>query len=453
MKKISVIGLGYVGLPMFSILSNVKKNKSYLYEVHGIEKNNKIGDFIKYCFKNKKIWINDSSDKTFIKYLKNSFNRSGTYIRTDFEKLSQSDIIIVSINFEIKNSLDETFLNLKKLSKDIAQNVKRKALVIFESTLPPGTSDRIILPIFKNILKKRNLKIKDIYFSYSFERVMPGENYIKSITENHRCYSGINKESKEKCKNFLKTFINIKKFKLYELKSITECEATKILENSYRAINISLIDEWTKISNFLKIDVFNMVNAIKLRKTHSNIMRPGIGVGGYCLTKDPNFINYSLKNLYKKKFSFPIISSAMKVNFAMVKTSFNYIKNKLKFLKNKKILICGLSYKSDTSDTRYSSSLELIKILKKNGSIISVLDPYINNMPKKNFNNLKIVNRLNGENYKAIIFCTPHKQFKKIKIKNIKKNVKIFDLDYCLTQKQIKNFKKKNFEINILGSY
>ena len=453
MKKISVIGLGYIGLPMFSILSNVKKNKSYTYEVHGIENNDKIGNYIKHCFKNKKAWANNSSDKTFLKYLKNSFNRSNVFIRTDFKKLSQSDVVIVSINFDLKNNLNKTFLNLKKVSKNIAKNIKKKALVIFESTLPPGTSDRIILPIFKEVLKKRNLKIQDIYFSYSFERVMPGENYIKSITENHRCYSGINKASKEKCKSFLKTFINFKKFKLYELKSITECEATKILENSYRAINISLTDEWTKISNFLKIDLFNMINAIKLRKTHSNIMRPGIGVGGYCLTKDPYFINYSLKNLYKKKFTFPIISTAMKVNSSMVKTSFNYIKNKLKSLKSKKILICGLSYKADTSDIRCSASVELTKILKKNGSIISILEPYTSRLVKKKFENLKIMNRLNQENYDAIIFCTPHKQFKKIKTKEIKKNTKIFDLDYCLTQNQIKNFKRKNFDLNILGSY
>ena len=104
MKKISVIGLGYIGLPMFSILSNVKKNKSYTYEVHGIEKNDKIGNYIKHCFKNKKAWANNSSDKTFLKYLKNSFNRSNTSIRTDFKKLSQSDVVIVSINFELKKN-------------------------------------------------------------------------------------------------------------------------------------------------------------------------------------------------------------------------------------------------------------------------------------------------------------------------------------------------------------
>ena len=97
MKKVSIIGLGYVGLPTFAVLSNVKKNQSYIYEVSGIEKNNQKGNYIKDCFENKKPWIN-SSDKTFSKYLKNAFNRSDVFITTDFKKLNQSDIIIVSVN-------------------------------------------------------------------------------------------------------------------------------------------------------------------------------------------------------------------------------------------------------------------------------------------------------------------------------------------------------------------
>ena len=97
----------------------------------------------------------------------------------------------------------------------------------------------------------------------------------------------MNTASKKKCSNFLKTFINSKKYKLTEFNNLTECEASKILENSYRAINIAFIDEWTKFAPKLKIDLLKIINAIKLRPTHSNLMKPGIGVGGYCLTKTP----------------------------------------------------------------------------------------------------------------------------------------------------------------------
>ena len=173
----------------------------------------------------------------------------------------------------------------------------------------------------------------------------------------------MNIKSKKKCFNFLKTFINTKKYKLTEFNNLTECETSKILENSYRAINIAFIDEWTRVASKLDIDLLKIINAIKSRPTHSNIMKPGIGVGGYCLTKDPDFINYSLKNIYKSKYKFPIVNSSIKINKEMPKTSFEYLKLKTE-LKGK-ILICGLTYKEDTSDTRNSPTLDLVRLLEK----------------------------------------------------------------------------------------
>ena len=116
--------------------------------------------------------------------------------------------------------------------------------------------------------------------SYSYERIMPGYNYYDSVVNNNRVFSGINQKSIIACKNFLAKVINVKKFPLSLLNSNTECEFSKILENSYRATNIALIDEWTKYSRIAKIDIYNVLDAIKKRDTHNNIMRPGLGVGG-----------------------------------------------------------------------------------------------------------------------------------------------------------------------------
>jgi len=450
MKKISVIGLGYVGLPTFLVLANVRIKNSYIYSVSGIEKDDKHGIFIKSCFENKKNWIKNN-DPTFKKYLKNSFSRKDVVLRTDLNKINDTDIIIVSINFEVNNSNKNIFSNIVQLSQQIAAKIKKKTLIIFESTLPPGTCENIILPVFKKILKKRSLNLKDIYFAYAFERVMPGKNYINSIKFNYRCYSGINKESKIKCRNFLRTFIDYKKFNLTELNNITECESTKILENSYRAINISLIDEWTKISNILNINLPKIINAIKLRPTHSNMMRPGLGVGGYCLTKDPTFINFSLKNFFNKKASFPIISNAMKVNSNMEKTSLNYIMSKVNKLNKKKILLCGLTYKEDTADFRFSPSITLLKLLKKKGGVISVHDPYIEKN-KNLFKNYNIEKKFNGKKYDLIIFCTSHQKFNKIRPNDIAKKTIIFDVNKSLTTKQIDLFNKKKYKLNILGA-
>ena len=155
---------------------------------------------------------------------------------------------------------------------------------------------------------------KDIYLGYSYERIMPGKDYMDSLVNNYRCYAGMNKTSGIKCRNFLKKFINFKKFPIYEFDNLLDCEAAKVLENSYRAVNIAFIDEWTKFSLKSKLNLNKIIDAIKYRPTHNNIMRPGLGVGGYCLTKDPNFINFSGKYFFKKKFNFPITDISMKIN-------------------------------------------------------------------------------------------------------------------------------------------
>ena len=440
-KKISIIGLGYVGLPTFLILSNLKKNNRFLYNISGIEKNEKI----KKKFEKKINWIN-SSDKKFNKLFKNSSNRKDISITTDISKIKYSDIIIVSIGFEARKK--KSRLNFLKLCEQISKNIKKSSLVIYESTLPPGTCNELILPIFRKNLKKRKLKLNDIYFAYSYERVTPGDNYINSIIFSPRCYSGMNAKSKKQCFKFLKTFINHKKYKLTEFNNLTECETSKVLENSYRAINIAFIDEWTKIASKLKIDLLKIINAIKSRPTHSNMMRPGLGVGGYCLTKDPDFINYSAKNIYKTKHHFPIINSSIKINKNMPKTSLDYLKFKTK-LKDKKILLCGLTYKEDTNDIRNSPTLNLINFLLKQSKKISVYDPWVgeNNLKLKN---IKFIKKLNYEN-NIIIFTVAHKIFHKIKIEKINKDTKIFDLNNCLSKNQIDKLKKKNIQTNILG--
>ena len=258
----------------------------------------------------------------------------------------------------------------------------------------------------------------------------------------------MNIKSKKKCFNFLKTFINTKKYKLTEFNNLTECETSKILENSYRAINIAFIDEWTRVASKLDIDLLKIINAIKSRPTHSNIMKPGIGVGGYCLTKDPDFINYSLKNIYKSKYKFPIVNSSIKINKEMPKTSFEYLKLKTE-LKGKKILICGLTYKEDTSDTRNSPTLDLVRLLEKKSDKILIYDPWVKKI-NLNSQKVKLAKKLNFKN-DIIIFTVAHKIFEKINLAKINKKTKIFDLNNCLTINQLNRLNRKKIKTNILG--
>lgn len=446
-KNVSIIGLGHVGLPMMVILSNLKKNNHYLYKVNVVENNNKRGRQITKNIKEKKFNF-QTNDIKFNQLLKKTIKSSKVEISTNYKDLCYSDIILISINFEIRKN-KKKFIILKKLINNIGENIKKHSLILFQTTFPPGTCENIIIPELQKTLIKRKISIKDIFFAYSFERVMPGSDYLKSINSNYRCYSGINNESKKNCKKFLESFINTKKYPLFLLNTITECEVAKVLENSYRAINIALIDEWTKFSNLMKIDLFNVIKSIKVRPTHSNIMNPGIGVGGYCLTKDPLFIDTSAKLFFKKKTDFPIIKKAVLINKKMPIFSFNFINQNFKLKKNSKILMFGLSYKEDIGDFRYSPSIALLKQLLRVNKNIKVSDPFISS-EVLNCENINIKDNL--KKFDLILLCLRHKQYKVINSRYFSKKTTVIDLNNVLNKKQKKNFEKNKIKLLTLGN-
>ena len=189
-KKIFIIGLGYVGLPMLVCLS--KKNR---FNINGVEKNNKLGE--------KKILslkegINPikSNDVEFNKQFKKLNKNKNVNFVSNLKNLSEADIVVVSVGFDFTKS--QSLSNLKNLSYEISNSINSNTLIIFETTLPPGTCDKVIIPIFKSNFKKRNLPISNINLSYSYERIMPGKNYLNSITNVSRCYSAMNKNTEKK---------------------------------------------------------------------------------------------------------------------------------------------------------------------------------------------------------------------------------------------------------------
>jgi UDP-N-acetyl-D-glucosamine dehydrogenase len=448
-KIVSVVGLGYVGLPTACVIANCKNKKlKNIYKVNGIDKN--LNDVKANILESKLFSKILSEDKNLTKSLSKSVANNKINFSKNINTTYNSDVIIVSINFEFdKNKKLSNFDNLKNLFFNIGKVIKKDALILIQTTLPPGTCDHIIIPSLKKILKKRKMKLSDIFLSYSYERVMPGKEYMKSITDNYRCYSGMNKSSLLVCKKFLKTFINYKKFPLFKFSKIIDCETAKILENSYRAINIAFIDEWTKFSNLNSINLNRIINAIKKRKTHNNIMRPGLGMGGYCLTKDPDFINFSSQFLMRNKLKFPIIDASSKINKKMPQTSLDFIKARTKNLKEKKILIMGISYKEDVSDLRSSPSVDLINFLKKITSKITLHDPITS---KYNDMKLKILKKIpNFNKFDLVLFCVNHSFYKKLGIKKFSKKTKYFDLNQVLKQSLVDKMKKENFKLEILG--
>jgi len=447
MNKISIIGLGFIGLPLACILADINRKGKPKFEITGIDKKykSKLNTKEKFLENFKR----NLTDSKLISILNKAKKNENFNLFSDYKNIKNSKIVVVSISFDfaLKN-ISESFNNLKNVFKNIALNINKETLIVLETTVPPGTSEKIIVPEIKKILSKRKIQNK-IMFAYSYERVMPGKNYYNSIVNIYRCFSGLNYESSRKCKNFLKSFINTKKYPLYDLETIKACETSKIIENSYRAINIAFIDEWTTYANKIKVNLNKVIDGIKYRNTHNNIMRPGLGVGGYCLTKDPTFATISSRSLYKSNNKFPLTLKSIDINKNMPNNSLNFIKKFLSSKKRLKILILGASYRQDIGDIRHSPSLEIYKKLKKKGNRVLIHDPIISNIVQKKY---IITNKMPSiDKFDAVLFCVSHSFYKNIRISKLPKRPHYFDLNLILSEKSKKFMRKNNYKLKVLG--
>jgi UDP-N-acetyl-D-glucosamine dehydrogenase len=450
--KIVIQGFGVVGAAtaLNIVSSNNFRNN---FKVHCVERRSAEGNKKVYMAR-KGICPIQSNDKSLDLTLKKALNKKKISFGFDYNGYSKSNVIVVTINCDLK---DKNSINIKEFLSsfsDIAYNISPNTLILIESTVPPGTCKKLLYPMLKKILKKRSISLSKVFLAHSFERVTPGNNYLSSCKNSYKVFSGINKASEIRCLNFLKRIVNYKKFPPIKLKDTVSSEICKLMENSYRAVNIAFIDEWVKFSQKLKIDLFDIISTIKMRNTHKNLMLPGIGVGGYCLTKDPIFAKIGSKKIFNyKNFDFPLSTKAISINEKMPITSFNFIKENIKFsLRNKNILIYGMTYKEDIGDIRFSPSIVLAKKLIKEKSNIFFYDPLIKNVNEKKFRYFNIYKEKMDFDIK--IFTVKHKNFFTKKFENnfLLKNSIIFDLNNVLEEKKIKEIKKKN-KLFILGRH
>lgn len=454
--KVAVIGLGYVGLPFaISISKGFISNKMKNSIVIGIDNDYKL--ISKIQNKDFPLITEDLSlEKTFYKVIQNK----NLEFSSNINSISKANIIIVSINFDLnhynykRNKFDKNFIDL---FQNIGSKMKNSALLVIQSTLPPGTGNKIIIPILMSEFKKRNINLNDLNYVHSYERVTPGSNYLNSIINSWRCFGANNKKAAKKFKKFADLFINTKKYPLYQMNDVLHSETAKILENSYRALNIAFIDEWEKFSRKNNINLFNILNGIRKRPTHKNIMNPGLGVGGYCLTKDPLFMNYSKKILNDNSTKFKFTNMSVKINKKMTDNSisileeFFYKNFSNENIKNVNVILFGVAYKSDVGDLRYSASNKIYDYLKSLKLKIQIIDPYVKNY--NNFNTFKDIKSISLNKLNVLIFCTSHAQFKKINFDkfDFSKSYFVFDTNNCLTDPQLSCLKKRKIMLRRIG--
>jgi len=442
MKNIVVQGLGFVGSAMsIAVASRMDHNRDFMYNVTGIDLSTEEGkeriDSI-----NSGVFPFKTNDSKLSEELYKAVNRGNLIATNDESAYSKADVVLVNINCDLVKHNNQQKIAIESFIKSIqkiADNILEETLVIIESTVPPGTCEKLVYPLFEKTFKKRNLNINMFFLAHSYERVMPGDEYFDSIINYWRVYSGINEKSAKKCELFLSSIVNINKYPLTRLNNTTESETGKLLENSYRAVNIAFIEEWGRFAEDIGVDLYNVINAIRMRPTHSNIRQPGFGVGGYCLTKDPLFAKIAARDLFKLKgHDFHFSSKAIKINADMPLVTLNKLKKYYNGnLKGKNILLMGVTYRQDVGDTRFSPSELFAKEAKLLGADISAYDPLLDYWEEMDMNIAELPN--NTDKFDAIVFAVSHKEFNNLSLKKwIKPNrTLLFDANNVLTEKQI----------------
>lgn len=457
-KKVAVQGLGFVGSVMSLVIANSPEEE---YAVIGVDLPNKQGKKKINRLNNGVFPLKTSDTKVYDLYQK--AYQKGSFLATyNTEAYAEADVIIVDINLDVdkeqsdKKSLKDYDLSLEGFKKGIttiAENCKEDVLIIVETTVPPGTCQQVVKPILDKKFEERGLD-KKYKLAHSYERVMPGPNYVDSITNFYRVYSGINEESADAAEEFLRSIISTDDYPLTRLHSTNATEMAKVLENSYRAMNIAFMQEWTEFAEAAGVNLYEVINAIRMRPTHSNIMWPGLGVGGYCLTKDPLLASWSRKKLFDGE-RLPESEKSVQINDKMPLHTIGKVQAYVQDIgKNANVLILGVSYRGDVGDTRNTPVDFLFDELSNAGCNITLHDPFIDFWEEKEEDVVQTIAEVVESSYDAVVLATAHSKYKDNDILTdwILDNplMAVFDANRVLTEQQISKIKETN-ELKVLG--
>jgi UDP-N-acetyl-D-glucosamine dehydrogenase len=267
--------------------------------------------------------------------------------------------------------------------RTIGEKIDPDCLVLIETTVAPGTTEFVAWPIMKKAFAKRGIQSAPL-LSHSFERVMPGREYVSSIRDFWRVCSGCTPEARTRVVKFLKEVLNTEKFPLTVMDRPIESETTKIIENSYRATILAFLNEWSIFAERNGVDLTKVIKAIKMRPTHSNMIFPGPGVGGYCLPKDGGLGYWAYKHILGFEDGddvFKITPTAININdtrgLHVAELTRDALRNMGRYIAGAQVLICGASYRQDVGDTRYSGSEMVVRKLTEMGAEMRIHDPYV----------------------------------------------------------------------------
>jgi nucleotide sugar dehydrogenase len=272
---------------------------------------------------------------------------------------------------------------LEATLKTIGEKIPPKCLTLIETTVAPGTTEFVAMPILLKAFAARKIDATPL-LAHSYERVMPGREYVASIRDFWRVCSGCTAEARDRVVKFLTEVLNTEKFPLTVMDRPIESETAKIVENSYRATTLAFLNEWSLFAERNGVDLVKVIQAIKVRPTHSNMIFPGPGIGGYCLPKDGGLGYWSYKHILgfdDGDAVFKMSTTAIDINdtrgLHVATLTRDALRNMGRYIAGAQVALCGASYRQDVGDTRYSGSEVVVRRLTEMGADVRVHDPYV----------------------------------------------------------------------------
>ena len=416
---VCVQGLGFVGTAMAVAVASAKRSDGTpRFNVVGVDLPNPVGqeriDNI-----NKGVLPLETIDQKLLGAFENAHQQGNFVATSDTSVYEKAEVILVDIHLDLDFSQEQpsiAFSGFKAAIRTLGERISPNCLIVVETTVPPGTCEKVVFPLLTKEFQKRGITTEP-QVAHSYERVMPGADYFESIVDFWRVFAGVTPSSADACEQFLSSVINVEEYPLSRLHSTTASETGKVLENSYRATTIAFMEEWGRFAEAVGVDLFQVIDAIRKRPTHSNMRQPGFGVGGYCLTKDPLFAKLAAKEIFELEgHDFPFCTSAVATNNVMPLVTLGKLVDHFGDLSGKRILMLGVSYRQDVGDTRYSPSETFVKAAQERGASLVCHDPLIDTWEELE---IDVLNEElpSSEGYDAIVLTVPHREY--------------MDIDFC----------------------
>ncbi|MBL6962414.1 MAG: GDP-mannose dehydrogenase [Bacteroidetes bacterium] len=492
-KEIVVImGLGFVGVVMAAIVADtIDENGKPTKLVIGCQRPS-IRSYWKIPVINRGISPVKAEDPEVEEIIERTVKQKKSFVATyNNDCLKLADCVVVDVQCDFKKKelgnmrTGETDMAaLEATIRAIGQKVPPKCLTLIETTVAPGTTEYIAWPILKKEFQNRGIAETPL-LSHSFERVMPGKEYVSSIRDFWRVCSGCDEEARHRVEKFLREVLNTEDFELTVMDRPIESETTKIVENSYRASILAFMNEWSLFAERNGVDLIKVYKAIKMRPTHSNIMFPGPGIGGYCLPKDGGLGYWAYKHILAfddgdeifKMTPLAIDTNDTRALHAAELTR-DALRNLDRYIAGTNVLVCGASYRQDVGDTRYSGSELVVRRLAEMGAWVKVHDPYVDfwwefevqNDPQESdyswkqfFRNQEGLETLKVQKdlpealkgMEAMILATPHAEYLELDPEDIVKwaggPMAIIDCFGILKDEDIRTYFELGCEVKALG--